>query len=190
MTKLQNKLIIGLIGEMGSGKDTVADYIGKKYKSQSISFSQPLRDILDRIYLPQSRKNMVALGTLLRKQFGNNLIAKTIIEEIGDSKAKIVCLPNVRLKEDITKLKKLDNFLLISIEAEPKTRYTRITKRSQNSDDKTKTWKQFLTDSKLLTEIGIKNLAKKAQFNLDNNGNYRQLYVQIDEAMKQIKKKK
>ncbi|NCN07220.1 AAA family ATPase [Candidatus Falkowbacteria bacterium] len=186
--KIKDKIIIGLVGEMVSGKDTVADYLAKKYKSKTISFSQPLRDILDRLYLPQTRINMATLGTLLRAKFGQDLLAKTIIEGIKDSKNKIICLPNIRLESDMTELKKFKNFILISIETDQKIRYQRITKRLQNKDDKNKTWAQFLKDSKLATETKIKKISQKAQYSINNNTNYPDLYSQVDSIMKEILK--
>ncbi|MDO8669414.1 MAG: AAA family ATPase [Candidatus Buchananbacteria bacterium] len=186
--KAKNKIIICLIGEMASGKDTVADYLSKKYKSKTISFSQPLRDILDRLYLPQTRINMAHLGIILRREFGQDMLSKTITSEIKASSNKLICLPNVRLKSDMAHIKKLSNFVLIYIKADPKVRYHRITKRSQNKDDKTKTWAQFLKDSKLSTETEIKKIAKGAKFTIDNNGDRRNLYSQVNEIMPKILK--
>ncbi|MEK7072780.1 MAG: AAA family ATPase [Patescibacteria group bacterium] len=184
--KPNTKIIIGLIGEIASGKDTVADYLVKKYNSQTISFSQPLRDILDRLYLPQTRINMANLGIVLRDEFGQDILAKIITQEIKTSKKPVVCLPNIRLKSDMTRINKLKNFILINIETDPKIRYKRIIKRSQNKDDKTKTWAQFTKDSNLSTETEIKKIGKSAKFSIDNNSDYKHLYTQIDKIMKLI----
>ena len=89
--KPKHKIIIGLVGEMVSGKDTVANYLTKKYHSQTISFSQPLRDILDRLYLPQTRINLANLGIILRREFGQDILAKTIVSEIKTSPKNIIC---------------------------------------------------------------------------------------------------
>lgn len=184
---MAKKIIIGLVGEIASGKDTVALYLKKKYHSQTISFSQPLRDILDRIYLPQTRENMSNLGTDLRARFGQDILAKTIGKEIETSKNKIFVLPNVRLMGDIVYLKSMPGFILINIIADPQTRFERLKKRNQNPDDKTKTWQQFLTDAKLHTEKAIRGVAKKATIKIDNNGNFKELYEQIEKIMKRIK---
>lgn len=182
--KTKEKIIIGLSGEIASGKDTVAEYLVKKYHSQTISFSQPLRDILDRLYLPVNRINMANLGIVLREKFGQDLLAKIMTQEIKASSKNIICLPNIRLNSDIMEIKKLKNFILIGLAAEPKTRYQRIIKRSQNTDDKNKTWAQFLKDSKLSTETEIRKISQTAKFKIDNNGSYKNLYAQIDEIMK------
>jgi len=84
--------------------------------------------------------------------------------------------------------KKLPGFHLIGIDTDKKTRYQRLIKRSQNTDDKSKTWAKFLKDSQLPTEVKIRQLAKKAEYRLDNNGGLEDLKKQIDEMMKQVKK--
>lgn len=186
MANKKDKIIIGLVGEIASGKDSIADYLKNKYQSQTVSFSQPLRDILDRLYLPQTRVNMAGLGVSLRELFGQELLANAIGKEAKAVKSPVVCLPNVRLKSDIVNLRKIKGFVLIHVDTDAKIRYERIVKRSQNADDKNKTWKQFLKDSKLSTEIEIRKIAKEAKFKIDNNGDYKKLYKQIDEMMKEI----
>jgi dephospho-CoA kinase len=126
-------------------------------------------------------------GEVLRGTFGKDLFSKIIAEEIKNSKAKLIILPNVRTNIDLIHLKKLPGFVLVAITADPKIRYERLTKRGQNADDKTKTWDQFKNDQHLSTEIHIKKLAKKAHYHLDNNGNERELYSQIEEIFKKLR---
>src|SRR3989339_517868 len=149
---MPKKIILGLVGEIASGKDTVAAYLKKKYKADTISFSQPVRDILDILYLPQTRKNMSGIGDNLRAQFGQDLLSRVIADKVRQTKAKIITLPNIRLESDLVYLKKEPGFILVRVDCEDKTRFARLKKRSQNPDDKNKTWKQFLSDSKLYTE--------------------------------------
>lgn len=186
MTK-PKKIILGLAGEIASGKDTVAAYLKKKYGGETISFSVPLRDILDRLHLLQTRINMSNLGEDLRKRFGHDILSRVIAADVISSKAKIIALPNVRLLEDIIHLKKIPGFQLVAIDTEIKTRFNRLKKRRQNADDRTKTWPQFVKDSKLYTEIHIRNIMKKAPYRLDNNGTFKDLYKQVEELIKKLK---
>jgi len=181
---MAKKLIIGLVGEIASGKDTAAAYLKKKYGAETISFSQPLRDILDRLFITQTRENLANLGIALRKTFSQDILSKVIAQEIATSKKKIAVLPNVRLKSDTVYLDSEPGFVLVSIETDMKTRFARLKKRGQNADDKTKTWSQFLKDSKLSTEIQINKLAKTCKYKLDNNSTKKDLEKQIDRLMK------
>ena len=67
------KIILGLAGEMASGKGTVAKYAATKYGAKSWRFSTMLRDVLDRLLLEQSRDNLQNLSTVLRQNFGEEL---------------------------------------------------------------------------------------------------------------------
>ncbi|MBN1779062.1 MAG: AAA family ATPase [Candidatus Buchananbacteria bacterium] len=182
------KIIFGLVGQIASGKDTVADYLEKKYQAKRISFSGMLRDILNRLFLPINRKNLVATSEIIRKQFGQDLMAKVIAEEVKKSDAKIICLPNIRRNQDIKYLSKIPGFILVHITAEPKIRYQRLINRRENIDDKNKTWAQFIRDSKLPTEVTIKQVAKKAKYTIDNNGSLNELHEQVEKILKKHKK--
>lgn len=174
------KIIIGLTGIIASGKDTVADYLVEKYQAEKISFSAPLRDILNRLYLPIDRAHMSGLAQILIDKFGGDLLSKVIAQEIEKSSKAIFVLPNIRRESDYSALEKFPGFVLVGINTDPKVCYERLTKRSQNLDDKTKTWEQFEKDLKLSTELRIPILAEKAPFKIDNNGSLTELYSQVD----------
>ena len=181
------KYILGLVGEIASGKDTIAEYLVKNYGATTVSFSQPLRDIADRIYLEQSRKNLAALGKVLRAEFGQDILSKAIAQEVKQATSSIVVLPNVRLESDLKHLINEPNFILIAVEADQKIRYERLTKRRQNTDDAGKTWEEFLADSQLETEIHIRDLAQKALHKIDNNHGFVSLFEQIEQIIQTLK---
>ena len=183
-----NKIILGLVGEIASGKDTVAKYLKEKHGFQTIKFSTPIRKILDALNLPQSRENMVWVGINVRNRFGENIFGNVIAKECENSTANLIVLPNVRFKPDIAYLKQMNNFYLIHISSEPQIRYQRLIHRNQNSDDQTKTWEEFINDGELPTEITIREVAKIAKHTIKNNGTLDQLHQQIDQLMDKIKK--
>jgi len=182
-----DKLIIGLVGEIASGKSTIAQFLEEEFGSLTVSFSESLRKILDIFGLPQSRENMVWLGVDLRERFGQHILAQAVFKIINESWAKVICLPNIRLESDITLLKTWPGFVLVSIKAEQKSRYQRLIKRGQNTDDATKTWEKFLTDSQLPTEITIREVAKGAKFSIDNNTSLTDLFSQVREIIEKVR---
>ncbi len=181
-----NKIILGLVGEIASGKDAMASYLKEKYNSKTMSFSAPIRKILDIIHLEQSRENMVWLATDIRSRFGQDIWSKVISLDCKKNPNKLIVLPNIRLWEDTQYLKENGDFFLIHIDAKAEIRYERLTKRGQNPDDKTKTWEQFLKEAEMPTEFPIKEVAKKATYRIENNGSYEVFYKQIDELMEKI----
>lgn len=177
------KIILGLVGPIASGKDTVKKYLGKKHNARGCRFSSILRDILERLDLPNSRQNMQELSTILRQKFGEDILAKAIAADAIKLKSDIVVVDGVRRPADIKFLKKLPGFALVAIDAEPKIRYRRLVKRGENVGDIQKTYTQFIKDHQYETELAIPTLMKKAKYKLDNNGSLADLYQQIDKLM-------
>lgn len=180
------KIILGFVGPIASGKGTACTYLKDKYSAEIFRFSTILRDILDRLHLVQSRENMQNLSSNLRSTFGEDLLSKVILSDLNNSAAKIVVLDGVRRQSDIKYIETDTNFHLIEIDAEPKIRYERIIKRSENSDDNQKTLEQFLADEQQETETQIKGLARTAKFQINNSGSIDNLYLQLDNILKQI----
>jgi len=183
---MNDKIVIGLAGQISSGKDTIADYIAKKYGGVSVSFSKPLRDILNRAYLPIDRVNMSWLAQTFIDRFGGDVISNIIGKEIEASENKIFILPNIRRDDDAAYFKDWPGYILVGINTDTKTCYDRLIQRSQNVDDQGKTWEQFQKDLQLSTEVAIDGLIKKAPIKIDNNGTFEDLYKQIDEIMEKL----
>lgn len=181
-----NKIILGITGEIASGKTTVANYLEKKYNAQGFKFSGVLRDILKRLYLADSRNNMQIISSALRENFTQDILSKTILQDIKKSKNKLIITEGIRRPSDIKYLQNFKNFYIIAINANAKIRYKRLTERSENPDDKNKTWQEFKQDSAREAELEIKNIAKQADFKINNNSSLQNLYKQINNIIKNL----
>ena len=62
-------LVLGIIGERFAGKDTVAEYLVKKYKAFQIRHSLILDEILNILDLPISRRNEMDIGAAIRSKY-------------------------------------------------------------------------------------------------------------------------
>lgn len=182
------KIIIGFAGELACGKGTATKYVVEKYKGESFRFSTMLRDILDRLYLEQTRENMQILSTALRHNFNEDLFAKVIREDVKASKMDVVAVDGSRRLADIKYLKEIKGFKFVYIETDIRRRYERIIKRSENNDDKQKTFEQFEKDHQQEAELQIKDLKNYADFVIDNNRTFEDLYAQIDKIINKINK--
>lgn len=179
------KVILGITGEMGSGKGTIAKYIVEQKDGSSHRFSTILRDILDRVYLEQSRDNMQALSTVMRKTFGEDLMAKGMSHDAQNDEHDVVVVDGVRRMSDITFLKELPHFKLVYVEADMRNRYERITRRGENADDAKKTFEEFQKAHEDESELQIKELKNYANYVVNNDGAYEDLYKQVDEIIKE-----
>ncbi len=177
------KIILGIAGEIASGKGTVAEYLKKKHNASSYRFSTILRDILDRLHLEQSRKNMQNLSTSLRESFGEDALAKVMAEDVKEEQNNLIIIDGVRRLDDIKYLREIPEFKLIYIDADIKKRYERILKRRENPDDKNKTFEEFEREHQSESELQIKDLKNHADVVIDNNGDWDDLYAQVDKII-------
>lgn len=177
------KIILGLAGEMASGKGAIAKYASQKYNAKCFRFSTMLRDVLDRLYLAHSRDNMQMLSTTLRQNFGEDLLARVMAEDVKKDAGEIIIIDGVRRLADIKYLRELPEFKLVYVEADTKKRYERIVQRTENTDDAQKTFEAFKKDHAGEAELQIKDLKNHADFLIDNNGPYEDLYRQVDEIL-------
>ncbi len=175
-----SKLIFGITGQIAAGKDTVANYIISKTKAKTFKFSQVLRDILKRVHQEPSRDSMQKLSTYLRQNFGEDVLAKIIYEDIKSSNDEVIVIDGVRRYADIKELKSLDGFKLVYVDTSIENRYSRIIKRGENSDDNTKTFDEFKKDNEKEAESQVLDLKDIADIIIDNNGDIEELYKQID----------
>ncbi len=183
-----NKIILGFVGPIAAGKGTSCAYLKDKHDAQIFRFSTILRDVLDRFYLPQSRENLQNVSTVLRQVFGEDLLAQTIATDVKKSTASIIALDGVRRLADIKYLKDDPNFHLVEITADQKIRYERLLKRTENSDDQAKSFEEFQKDEQQETEIQINEVAKNAEFHINNNSSFDDLYRLIDNIINQTSK--
>jgi len=182
-----NKVIFGLSGLIASGKGTAAKYLEKKYQAGVYSFSMLLIDLANRLYLPNTRDNLVKLSECLRTTFGEDVLAKSIMQDVSRDSHSLIVVEAIRRLADIEYLKKLPGFVLIEIFADPKIRYERLIRRGEKPDDTTKTYEQFVADHQRSTELSIPDVTAQAAERLDNNGDLINLYQQIDALVNKYK---
>jgi dephospho-CoA kinase len=178
-----DKLIIGLVGQMASGKGTIAEFLKERYQADFFTFSTPLRDTLRRLHQEISRENMQNISIALRQLFGQDLLAKIIAKDVEASQSKITVIDGIRRFSDIEFLKNFSGFVLVAINADDKIRYERLIMRGQNNDDQKKTFEQFIADHQAEPELEIPKVMAEAKEEINNNGDLADLYAQIEKII-------
>lgn len=187
MKQKEEQIVIGLVGEMSSGKGTVARHVAEKYGASTYRFSTILRDILDRVYVKHARENIQKLSTFLRQAYGEDLLSKVIYYDVKKDPAPIIVVDGVRRLSDVAYLKEMPGFALIYIDASLETRYRRISERNENADDQTITFEAFKKQQEDESESQIRDLKSEADFIIDNNGTQEQLIAAIDRTITEIR---
>ncbi len=182
----KNKIILGLVGEIASGKGTVVKYLVNKYQASSYRFSTPIRDVCQRLKIETNRKNLQTMSAILRQTFGEDLFSKVMKEEAKNDNNNVVVIDGIRRPTDIIRLKELPEFKIIYVTANIKTRYQRLIKRAENSRDVLKTYSEFTQDHEAETEVAIPKIGEQADYKIDNNGTKSDLYKQIDTILNKL----
>lgn len=184
------KIILGIAGEIASGKGTVAKHIEEKHSGSSHRFSTALRDVARRMHLEESRENLQKISTIFRENFNDNILSEVICQDVAEDTKQIIVIDGVRRMADIDRLKSLAGFKLVFIDANVDIRYQRIINRRENSDDEQKTYAEFVADHEREAESQVEDLKNYADFVVDNEGTFLELYHQVDKIISELNMQK
>ncbi len=183
-----NKIVIGIIGEKGSGKGTASDYLIKNHQADHFCISDILKRTLENIHIPPTRENYNKLAVSMKKTFKETVLIDALIEDIERDKANVVIADGIRMDGDVEPFREKygENFYLLYVTADVKIRYERTKKRKEKAGEDKTTLKQFKKEEKNPTERDIPKIGKEADFTLNNNGTKEKLEAQVKEIAKKI----
>lgn len=145
--KTEEKLIFACVGNNGSGKDTVVDYILAMYKSERISISDMVRTKATELSLPHTRENLNQISKQHIEQYGAEYFAKLAISEIDKSQSNHIAVPDVRSPSDVKTFRSAfgEMFVLIAVKVKnAHVRFERLLARGTTRDPKS--WEEFLSN--------------------------------------------
>jgi dephospho-CoA kinase len=185
---MSTKIILGIVGEIGCGKDTVADYLRDKHGATMHRFSSVMTDCLDRLGLPKTRENAAAFSEITRHQFGEDLYARVITRDCSADPSPIVIANGVRRPADCVHLRSLPEFKLIYLTVPAETRYQRIRNRGEKAEEHDMSWETFVDNENLPNEKAIRSLGESADFTIENSGTFEDLYRQVEDVLEKCQK--
>ncbi len=181
-----SKLIIGLVGQAGCGKGTMADLLQQEYSAGYFRFSAMIGSILDRLALEKTREKFTSMSEMLRKTFGEDVFSYAIAKDALNAPQEVVIIDGIRRMEDIVALEPLPLFKLVAIDADPKLRYERMKARGEKASEKNFTWEQFLAEEQLPTEVTIPFVMKRASKTIMNDGTQTDLVKAVHDLMAEL----
>ncbi|HCP08340.1 MAG TPA: hypothetical protein DIT25_00890, partial [Candidatus Moranbacteria bacterium] len=162
----KNKIVIGLLGESGSGKDTVANYLKEKYSAKLLRFADPIKETLNIYFEKSSREDQQWLALEFRKRFGADILSRAIRKKIENSEGLIV-INGIRFWEDFDFVKSFDPGHTLYITADQKLRWKRTAQRGEKADDNV-AFEKFQEVERSETEVHIPEIGGKADFTIRN----------------------
>ena len=179
------KKIIGIAGEIGSGKDTICEYLKENYPNVFvIRFSDVLTEILKLFFDDIKREDQQWLGEILRERFGKDILFKAILRKADKIDEGIIVLNGVR-KEGETKTIKENGGKIVYITADQKLRWERVRIRKEKADDDVP-FEKFVEMGKAEAELQITTVGAMADFKLENNGSKEEFYKKVKEIIESI----
>ncbi|HIG92618.1 TPA: AAA family ATPase [Candidatus Woesearchaeota archaeon] len=177
-------MIIGVTGSYASGKDTVAEIL-KKMNFYHFSFSDILREELQRRRDPVTRDNLIAIGNELREIYGPDILARLTLEKIKDGENYV--FTSIRNPAEVHRLKEQGNFLLIKVVAPAAVRLERLKKRNREEDPKTMKdllQKEGLENTANPNAQQLDTVAKLARVTITNDGSLEKLQGKVEQLVK------
>jgi len=155
-------MVVGFTGPKLSGKGTAAAYLAKKFGAKTYSMSGILTDIAARLHLENSRANLIAIATGLRSQFGKDVLAKTLYQDVLQAGDKLAIIDGIRMADEVAIFSTLPNFQLFYVDAPVEVRFARAKNRGEKVGESTMTFETFLQEEQAKTEVEIHGLKTQA----------------------------
>lgn len=182
-------IIIGITGTLGAGKGTIVDYLCERHRFTHYSVRSFLIEELMKRGESINRDSMVHLANELRAQHHPAYIIEQLYAKANEQRHNCI-IESIRTPGEVDALENKQNFYLLAVDADAKTRYERIYERGSETD--TISFETFLDNEAREMENtdpnkqNLKVCMQRAQFKLENNGNLENLYHQIENIIQQI----
>jgi dCMP deaminase len=189
-------MIIGVVGRIAAGKNTVIESL-LEMGFEFVKLSKALHDEAKRLGMSGDRGKLQDLGNQLRQKGGAGVLAKMLIPKLDINKNYVI--DGIRNHNEVLELKKLKNFVLISVDAPQKIRFERVLKRGKEYDPKT--WEEFVAIDERdfcerdkegrISELGqqVGRCMELADFKLVNDKNFEDFKACVLEITKKIQGK-
>ena len=204
---MKNLIVIGVVGQIASGKGILVNYLIEKLGFSSFSLSSIVHaELQKRGVKKYTRQALQDMGDELRQKEGDDVLARRIIDLIlhkryndykfyknyNDYKRMFCVIEGIRNPGEVKFLKKNPNFILIGVKSKRELRFQRLLSRGKEWDPKT--YEDFLKVDRRDIGIGQDKSGQQVgkclaycDYVLTNNKGLEDFERKVDKLMRKIK---
>ncbi len=182
------RITLGITGHPLCGKDTVAEYIAKKYGFTFVSTSDEVREYMKKNNLGEpTRERMRPIAQKMRVELGADILIKMALEHHKDTER--IIFGGIRALAEADAIRKAGGKVIV-VSAPIEVRFKRSQERGRTGDDRT--FEEFATLEKReyvgthAAESNINGIIAGADYTIENVGTLEELYEKVDEVMTDI----
>jgi len=166
------KRIVGIAGRNVCGKGTAVEYFLKEHDGESFRYSTKLTQILKIYRIPNDRQNLQDLSTMLRGRWGEDLMARNMLQDCEESPKRYVVIEGIRRPSDVELIVERYGamYTLVWMEADAAVRYERMRKRTEKAGESAMSWEEFQRREEAEPERQLDVIKAAAHYHVDNNG--------------------
>lgn len=181
-------MILGITGTPGAGKGAIVNYLVREKGFIHYSARNFFAEKMTEAGIPVNRNTMIDFANTLRQEHGPEYVFNELWKRARNSSAPAV-IESIRAIGEAEALKKQGG-ILISIDADKKTRYERISGRKSALDkvsfEEFKEQEAREMYSSDLHKQNIGQVMEMADFKIQNNGTLEELFTEIDRTLTRI----
>ena len=205
-------MIIGLVGQNCSGKDTAANYLASM-GFERYSLSDYLREIVEKKELALqdekqknpslfakimgilggaggksavTREKLIEVGNALRAEFGPGVLGEKALQHFKPGKDYVVI--SIRTPAEAKALMQNEEFVLVALDAPASVRFQRMKSRHREEDPST--FENFMAVEKKENEGGdrlsVAETMKMAKYSLDSSSSIEDEIREVEKLCKKL----
>jgi len=179
---VRGKIVVGITGMPGSGKDTVREIVNE-LGLPLVVMGDEVREEAKRRSLEPTPENLGKTMLQIRKEEGLKVLAQRCVPKIKDLASPIVVVDGVRSMHEVREFRKeFPEFRIVAVHASPKTRFRRLLKRNRSDDPKD--LKTFVDRDRRELSVGIGEVIALADHMIVNEGTKEQLRKELRHFLK------
>jgi len=181
---MKQKIVVGVAGMAGAGKETVND-IARSMGYSIVAMGDEVRRETERRGLKPTPNNLGKTMLKLREEEGPTVMAKRCLSKIEAAGSKVVVVDGVRSLHEVDEFRKhFPNFTLIAIHSSPETRFQRLFQRERSDDPKG--WQTFVERDLRELSVGLGSAVATADYMIVNEGTKDELKRNIRKVLEAV----